>query len=183
MFCSSCGKPIAPDTAFCPHCGGCQAVDVQLPTMRVTPAAAAAAVQAATMPPPPRAAAAPAMAPAMAMPAAAAAAPRGARTAMMAGVAALVVALLGGVGYWGWSNKVSGEETARQLAADEAARARQAAEEGAQRLAAEEQRRLAAEQAARAAEATAAQALLDRHIAAEEAQAQLTAKAGVPLTQ
>jgi hypothetical protein len=96
--------------------------------------------------------------------------------AVWGGVAALVLAVVGGVGYWGWTNKVAGEEATRQLAADEVAR-KQAADDVAQRLAVEEQRRVAAEQAATIAEVAAAQALLDRHIAAEEAQAQLTAKA------
>jgi len=53
---------------------------------------------------------------------------------------------------WGWSNKGSDDELVR-------------------RLADEEQRRVASEKAAETAEFTAAQALLDKHIAVEEAQA------------
>jgi hypothetical protein len=33
-----------------------------------------------------------------------------------AGASALTVVLLGGVGYWGWINKLANDETARKLA-------------------------------------------------------------------
>ena len=76
---------------------------------------------------------------------------------MWAGVAALVVALVGGVGYWGWSNQVASEDNARKLADVE-------------------QRRIAAERTAEATEIAAAKELLDKHIAAEEAQAEAAAR-------
>lgn len=94
------------------------------------------------------------------LPAAAPASSRGVTPAIWAVVGTLAVAILGGLGYWGWSNKVAGEETASKLAA------------------VEEQRRLAAEQAgaasskaAEAQEILAAQAALDKRIEDEEAQA------------
>ncbi len=156
MFCSNCGKAIKPDTKFCPHCGVLQAAE------SVPPAA----------PLPPRYEPAPGTTPSMPLPATGSPPPaRGGKSALFAGVAALVLALVGGVGYWGWSNKVAGDEAVRKLASDEEARKVSAA--GAERkLADEEQRRLSAEKAAETAELAAAQALLDKHIAAEEAQAQ-----------
>jgi predicted nucleic acid-binding Zn-ribbon protein len=66
--------------------------------------------------------------------------------------------LVGGVGYWGWSR--TDDHVVRQLAD-------------------EEQRRVAAEKVAEAAEITAAQALLDKHIAVEEAEAQARARSSV----
>lgn len=115
--------------------------------------------------------------PAMAAPGSGPSAPaRGGKGAIWAGVAALVVAIVGGVGYWGYGNKVAGDEAVRKLASDEQARV-VAAEDAARKLAEEEQRRVAAEKIAAAAEVTAAQALLDKHIAAEEAQAQANAAA------
>jgi len=77
---------------------------------------------------------------------------------LWAGAVALLVALASAAGYWGWSNKGSDDVVVR-------------------RLADEEQRRVAAEKAAETAEITAAQALLDKHIAVEEAQAQAQALA------
>lgn len=103
---------------------------------------------------------------------------RGGTSALWVGVGALVLALVGGVGYWGWSNKVSGEEAVRKLASDESVRKATEAE-SARKIADEEQRRLAAEKATEKAEIAAAQALLDKHIAAEEAQAQAGAQ-GLP---
>jgi hypothetical protein len=85
------------------------------------------------------------------------------------------LAAVGGVGYWGWSNKVAGDEAVRKLASDEQARV-VAAEDTARRFVEEEQRRVAAEKLAEAAGITAAQALLDKHIAAEEVQAQANAQ-------
>ncbi len=76
---------------------------------------------------------------------------------MWAGAAALVVALVGGAGYWGWSNKGASEDDAGKLADVE-------------------QRRIAAEKTAEAAEIAAAKELLDKHIAAEEAQAEAAAR-------
>ena len=70
-------------------------------------------------------------------------------------VVALVLATVGGVGYWGWSNKVARDEAVQKLSGDQAAR-----------------KIAAAENAAEAAEIKAAQALLAKHIAAEEAEAQ-----------
>lgn len=95
------------------------------------------------------------------------------KPAVWAAGAAVLVALLGGVGYWGYGNKMAGDEAVSKLAADALAR-KAADEETARRLSSEEQRRLAAEKVAQVAENTAAQALLDKHIAAEEAQAQAT---------
>ncbi|MBK8115494.1 MAG: zinc ribbon domain-containing protein [Candidatus Accumulibacter sp.] len=80
------------------------------------------------------------------------------RPVLWAGAVALLVALASAAGYWGWSNKGSDDVVVR-------------------RLADEEQRRVAAEKAAETAEITAAQALLDKHIAVEEAQAQAQALA------
>ena len=77
---------------------------------------------------------------------------------MWAGAAALVVASVGGVGYWGWNNKEASSE------------------DGARKLADAEQRRIAAERTAEAAKITVAQGLLDKHIAAEEAQAEAAAR-------
>ena len=77
---------------------------------------------------------------------------------MWAGVAALVVALVGGGGYWIWSN-------------NEASSA-----DGARKLADSEERRIAAERTAEVAEIAAAQESLDKHIAAEEAQAEAAAR-------
>jgi uncharacterized membrane protein YvbJ len=77
---------------------------------------------------------------------------------LWAGAVALLVALVSAAGYWGWRNTGADDEVVRQLAD-------------------EEQRRVAAEKAAETAEITAAQALLDKHIAVEEAQAQARALA------
>jgi len=154
MFCTNCGKAVEPDTRFCPHCGTQQAAETPPP-----------------QPPPPAASRAPVAAaspPVMAAPVQASAGPsRGGKPALWAGVGALVLAAVGGAGYWGWSNKVAGDEAAQKLVLEEAAR----------KLADEEQRRLAAEKIADAAEITAAQAMLDKHIAAEEAEAQARAQA------
>lgn len=168
MFCTNCGKAVKPDTRFCPHCGSGQTAEVASP-------APPPVVPPLPLPPedlPARVA----PSPAMAAPAPRAATPSsGSKPALWAGGVAVVVALVGGVGYWGWNNKVAGEEAAQKLVLDEAAR-KAAAEESARKLAEEEQRRQAAEKAAEAAEITAAQAMLDKHIAAEEAEAQANAQ-------
>jgi uncharacterized protein HemX len=70
-------------------------------------------------------------------------------------VVVTVVAILGGVGYWGWNNKVARDEAVQKMASDEAAR----------KVADEQQRRLAAE-------IKTAQLMLAKHITAEEAEAQ-----------
>ena len=127
MFCTNCGKAIKPDTKFCTHCGAHQTDEPTQPTMAV---------------------------PASGLPKAS---PSGSKRAKWAGVAALVVALVGGAGYWGWSNKGVSEDDARKLADIE-------------------QRRIAAERTAEAAEIAAAKELLDKHIAAEEAQAEAAAR-------
>ena len=127
MFCTNCGKAIVPDTKFCTHCGAHQTDESTQPTMAV-PASGLPKVS-----------------------------PSGSTRAMWAGVAALVMALVGGVGYWAWSNKG-------------------ASEDGATKLADVEQRRIAAERTAEAAEIAAANELLDKHIAAEEAQAEAAAR-------
>ena len=140
MFCTNCGKAIAPESKFCPECGARQTAG--LPLSQSMPVGALAPA-----------------APAMTVPAAApsTSSPAG-RPALWAGAAALVVALVGGVGYWGWSR--TDDQVVRQLAD-------------------EEQRRVAAERVAEAAEITAAQALLDKHIAVEEAEAQARARSSV----
>jgi len=128
MFCTNCGKAIRPDTEFCTHCGAHQTVEPSRPTTAVP----ASGVPKATSP--------------------------GSRRTMWAGAAALVVALLGGAGYWVWSNwEASSADGARQLADAE-------------------QRRMAAEKTAEAAEIAAAKESLDKHIAVEEARAEATTR-------
>ncbi len=140
MFCTNCGKLIEPESKFCPDCGARQTAGPPLSqSMPVGPPAPAAAAMTV-----------PAAAPSTSSPAG--------RPALWAGAAALVVALVGGVGYWGWSR--TDDHVVRQLAD-------------------EEQRRVAAEKVAEAAEITAAQALLDKHIAVEEAEAQARARSSV----
>lgn len=160
MFCSNCGKAIKPDTKFCPHCGVLQAAESLPPAI----------------PAPPRYEPAFGTTPSMPLPVMGSPLPaRGGKSALLAGVVALVLALVGGVGYWGWSNKVAGDEAVRKLASDEEA-GRVTAADAERKLSDGEQRRLAAEKVAETAELAAAQALLDKQIAAEEAKAQ----AGVP---
>jgi uncharacterized protein HemX len=148
MFCTSCGKSLDPETRFCPSCG-----TPQFSQPRSAPQAGAAA---------------PRSAPITASPDADAG--KGSKAAVWAGVAALVLALAGGAGYWGWSSKVAGEGAAGKQAAEGQA-GKAAAETAKSRVAESEQRRVSAEQSAETAEIAAAQALLDKHIAAEEAQA------------
>lgn len=166
MFCTNCGKPVEAATKFCPHCG---------------------AHQVAEMPPQPQPTAPP-LPPQQGFAQAFPASPPGStasssaragtsRTGLWAGAAALVLAAVGAVGYWGWSNKVAGEEAAQKVMVEEQAR-KSASEDATRRLAEAEQQRLAAEKAAEAAEITAARALLDKHIAAEEAQAQANQQGG-----
>lgn len=165
MFCTNCGKVIEPDIKFCPHCG-----TFQTPESSVSPSPMPAATPAPATPP--RFEPSFGTAPAMAMPTTAAPARAGGSQAVLwAGVGTLVLALAGGVGYWGWSNKVASEEAVRKLASDEQAR-KAVDTESARKIADEEQRRLVAQRAAESAQINAAQAALDRHIAAEEAQAQ-----------
>ncbi len=149
MFCTNCGKPVAPETRFCTHCGTDQT-----------------ALPAAAPPQPFHAQVASSAAPAVAMhtptplPTAALSSGRGVTPAIWAVVGTLAVAILGGLGYWGWSNKVAGEETANKLTAVEEQR----------RLAAE-QASAASNQAAEAQQILAAQAAMDKRIEVEEAQA------------
>ena len=147
MFCTNCGKSLAPATKFCPHCGECQS-DAAVAPGRPSMSTAA---------------------PASSIPSAS----RG-KPALWAGAAALVLATVGGAGYWGWSNKIAREEALGKIAADEVAR-KTAADDAAHKLADAEQARITAEKATATAEILAAQALLDKHIAAEEAQAQAAA--------
>jgi hypothetical protein len=163
MFCTNCGKSIEPDTRFCPHCGTRQASVFAPPAMEGLAAAAPAAALASTS------------GPAVSRPVPVAPAPSGGvKPAVWAGAVALVLSLVGGVGYWGWSNKVAGEQAAQKVAQEEQAR-KAALDEATRKLDDEAQRRVAAEKSAEVAEITAAQAMLDRHIAAEEAQAQAAA--------
>lgn len=74
--------------------------------------------------------------------------------AISGGVGALVQALVGGVGYWGWSNKVTGDEAVRKLARDQEAR-QAGSNETDRKLVDEEQRRMVAEKAADVAEVAA----------------------------
>lgn len=172
MFCMNCGKAIKPDTKFCPHCGTLQVTESPPQSSPLPPTMPSSAAPKGIEPVfgPPGAGP---------LPMAAIQPPgRGGTSALWVGVGALVLALVGGVGYWGWSNKVSGEEAVRKLASDESVRKATEAE-SARKIADEEQRRLAAEKAAEKAEIATAQALLDKHIAAEEAQAQAGAQ-GLP---
>ena len=166
MFCTNCGKSLAPATKFCPHCGECQP-DTALPNaLAQTKPVPAAPDNAAVAPGRPSISIA---APASSIPSAS----RG-KPALWAGAAALVLATVGGAGYWGWSNKVAREEALSKIAADEVVR-KTAAADAAHKLADAEQARITAEKATETAEILAAQALLDKHIAAEEAQAQAAA--------
>jgi hypothetical protein len=143
MFCTSCGKAIEPKTKFCPECGAKQ-VDVSS-----SPASASAISPSPEMSAPSR----------PALPVAA----RSGKLAVWGAIGALVLVMGGGVGYWGWNNKVARDEAAAQkLVSDEAAG----------KLADAEQRRVAAEKTAEAVEIKAAQVLLAKHIAVEEAEAQ-----------
>ena len=139
MFCTNCGKAIAAEVKFCPHCGAAQVPSAQSSAPTLSPTAPTAATQSG-----------PAAGSSGALPAR--------KPVLWAGAVALLVALASAAGYWGWSNKGSDDELVR-------------------RLADEEQRRVASEKAAETAEFTAAQALLDKHIAVEEAQAQAHALA------
>ncbi|SBT10260.1 conserved hypothetical protein [Candidatus Accumulibacter aalborgensis] len=159
MICTSCAKAIEADVKFCPHCGARQTADLSSPAAEqpTAPDPSEPSEQLAPI----AQSDAPAVeasrgldvpsSPPPAPP------PAGKRMAS-AGAIALVLALASGVGYWGW--RTTSEESARKLAV-------------------EEQRRVAAEKVAEAAEITAAQALLDKHIAEEEARAQARAVAGV----
>jgi uncharacterized membrane protein YvbJ len=146
MFCTNCGKVVEAETKFCPKCGARQSDD-PLPSASVQPSQAPASASAAR--PQPRAA----------TPAPA----RRGKTAIWATIAALLVAIMGGVGYWGWSNKLARDEAVQKLTGDEAVR----------KLADEEQRRAAAGKTpTETTEIRAAQLALARHIATEEAEAQ-----------
>jgi hypothetical protein len=79
-----------------------------------------------------------------------------------AGASALTVVLLGGVGYWGWINKLANDETARRLAQlSEVSQHR-----GAEAAAADARR--APEDMAERAQIAAAQAALNKQITEEE---------------
>jgi hypothetical protein len=165
----NCGKAIKPDTKFCPHCGTLQNAEASSSALPPSTPVAPIRIEPAFGTPP-------------AMPFPATGSPPVAplnKSVVWAGVGALVLALVGGVGYWGWSNKLAGEDVVRKLASDEEAR-KVAVADSARKLSEEEQRRLAAEKAVQAAEIAAAQAVLDKHIAAEEAQAQAGTAAAKP---
>ena len=132
MYCTNCGDAVEPNAAFCSKCGARQAD--QPSSAAPVPSAPAPAI------PPSSNSSVPA---------------RAGRSAILVAVVALVLATVGGVGYWGWSNKVARDEAVQKLSGDQAAR-----------------KIAAAENAAEAAEIKAAQALLAKHIAAEEAEAQ-----------
>ena len=80
--------------------------------------------------------------------------------------------LLGGLGYWGWTNKLANDETGRRLAALSEVSQRRAAE-----ASSVEARRATAEDAAEYAEIAAAQAALSKRIVEEENLAK--ARAGI----
>ena len=154
MFCINCGKSIEPTAAFCTHCGTHQYAEPALAAPSA-PSAPAATVFPAYVSP---------EAPSPSMTAHAAAAPAsGGKAALLAGAVVLGLSTVGGLGYWGWSSNAK--------MADVEATQKQAIEEVARKAADEEQRRIAAERAVEAAENKAAQAIMDKQIAAEEAQA------------
>jgi hypothetical protein len=155
MFCTNCGNSLEQETRFCPKCG--------TPQRAKAPAAPQYGFPAQAMPP------------VTAISAPGAGAGKSGKTALWAGAAVLVLGLVGGTGYWGWTNKVAGDEVARKLAADDQA-LRAAADDTKRKLAEAQQQRADAERVAEAAEITAAQALLDKHIAAEEALVQTGSK-------
>ena len=129
MFCTNCGKAVEPDTKFCPNCGANQMGES--PPSSPTPTIAAAPVTA----PPVTGSAVPL---------------RAGKPAVWAGIVALVLVIVGGLGYWGWNNKVGNDEAVRKRDLDEVVR--KATD-------------------INTAEIKAAQILLEKHIAAEEAQA------------
>ena len=161
MHCTQCGKELQRESGFCVHCGARQITE--------PPAL-----------PPKTSSSAPAPMRSMAeqkfhaQPTAHSVTPAGARRKpwMWACASSLIVALLGGVGYWGWTNKVANDETARKLAEVSEVSQRRAAE-----AAAADARRVAAENMAERAEIAAAQAALNKRIADEENLAK--ARAGI----
>lgn len=146
MFCTNCGKSLEPETRFCPGCGTAQS-----PQPRARPSSRAAASPVTAMSAPDGGG-------------------KGGRAAVWAGAAVLALGLAGGAGYWSWSGKTSNQEAVPKPAAQEQA-GKAAAEDAKSRAAEAEKQRATAEKAAEAAEIARAEALLDRHIAAEEAQA------------
>lgn len=150
MHCSQCGKEIQRESSFCVHCGARQIAE--------PPAAQ-----------PPIASSVPTHSRAEqtfhAQPVAPSVTPAGARRKpwMWGGVATLIIVLLGGVGFWGWTNKLASDETARKLAEVSEVSQRRAAE-----AAAADARRVAAEDLAERAEIAAAQAALNKRIIDEE---------------
>lgn len=156
MTCTNCAKAIEPDMKFCPHCGAQQTAVLSSPSAE-QPTPLQPLVQPAPMVQP-EASAADAFSRLEGRSSVSPAPPPAGKPMAWAGAVALVLAVVSGVGYWGW---------------------RTTSDEAAHKLAVEEQRRTAAEKVAEAAEITAAQALLDKHIAEEEATAQARALAGV----
>jgi uncharacterized protein HemX len=160
MFCTHCGKHLEPEVRFCPDCGTPQGAQPSPAQRRThTPAPAASAIAA--------------------TPAQGAFAGKGGKAALWGGAILLILGLVGGGAYWGWSSKVPSEESTRELVADEQAR-KTAADEAARNLAETRQQQAAAEKAAESAEIAAAHALLDKHIAAEEALALANSQLSAP---
>lgn len=124
MFCANCGTAIEADSRFCSNCGA------QRSGITPPPASAAAPVARAPVGRPPSAIR---------------------HIAVWLAIAVPVLAIVGGVGYWGWTNKVARDQAVQELANSEAAAKAAAAEQSAIK---------------------AARAALARHIAAEEAEAQ-----------
>ena len=157
MFCTNCGKSITPDAKFCTLCGALQttAAQVAVPAPAPAPASAPApGFQGYAAPLENRPSAHPANA--------ARPAPTRTITPVIWAVAgALLVASLGGLAYWGWSNKVAAEQAASKLAATR--------EQG---RVADESSNQTGPQSSDPSDVAAAQQALDRRIEAEEAQAQ-----------
>lgn len=157
MHCTNCGKEINREAAFCKHCGARQHPPPSTPptpTTEVETNAASLLLQARVG--------------------------THHKTWIWAGAVGVLLALVGGgIGFWGWTNKLASDEAMRRLADDIQRRAaaeeekrRSAAEEEKRRSAAEEEKRRAAEvNAIERAEIAAAQAALDKQIAEEENQA------------
>ena len=188
MYCGQCGKEVQRETSFCAYCGARQFAEPPAappPTSSLSPEAinsaapqtaqeqaAASIANSSTQPESAREQAAEAATMRTPVPQSAQrqippapAEPPGARHKLWvwAGASTLAVVLLGGVGYWGWTNKLANDETVRRLAALSEVNQRRAAEASNSGA-----RRATAEDAAEYAEIAAAQAALSKRIIEEE---------------
>jgi DNA-directed RNA polymerase subunit RPC12/RpoP len=176
MYCSQCGKEVQREASFCAYCGTRQIAEPRAatPTSSSSPTAIrSTAPQMAQE----RAAAPLAMTPTQPQAVETQAAvvstvPAGARRKrwVLAGASILILVLVGGIGFWGWTNKLANDETARRLAEASEASQRHAAE-----AAAADARRAAAEDVAERTEIASAQAALSKQIAEEESLAKTRA--------